>query len=96
MADNASPDDKKARRKKQIKKMTKIVAKAWGYPKAEPFQESSRSSNGDAVFDLSSVGQNIDNGVYQLGRHGWEHFSRDVGGIYNHHIQRYDAYDFFP
>ena len=88
MSEDAAHNEKEARRIKQIKKMTKIVSKAWGYPKAEPFQESSLSRSSDAVFDLTSVGQNIDEGVYKLGRRGWEHFSRDIGGVYNHHIER--------
>lgn len=83
----ASKDaDKEARRKQQLNKMTKIVSKAWKYPKAEPFQESSLKSSPGAVFDLASVGQNIDSGVYKPTRQGWEAFAKDIGGVYNFHI----------
>ena len=85
MADQAA--DKEARRKHQMNKMSKIVAKAWRYPKAEPFQESSvKSSDVGAVFDLASVGQNIDSGAYKPTKHGWEAFAKDIGGVYNYHI----------
>lgn len=86
MADQAATNDKEARRKHQLNKMSKIVAKAWRYPKAEPFQESSIKSSESAVFDLACVGQNIDNGVYKPTKHGWEAFAKDLGGVYNYHI----------
>jgi hypothetical protein len=86
MADQPPANDKEARRQKQLNKMSKMVAKAWKYPKAEPFQQSSLKSVPGAVFDLASVGQNIDDGVYKPSKQGWESFTKDLGGVYNYHI----------
>jgi hypothetical protein len=88
MADKAEPDEKEVKRRKQVKKMTKILARAWELPDADPFQECSKKSTAEDVFDLASLGQNLDEGVYKLGRSGWEHFARDIGGVYNRHIER--------
>lgn len=84
-AGGASTGDKDIRRKKQAKRMTKIIAKSWSIPGAEPFQESPRAS-AESIRDLSAVGQKLDAGGYHLGRHGWEMFAGDMGGIYNRHI----------
>ena len=88
MADKGKEDEKESKRRKQVKKMTKILARAWEMPNGEPFQECDKISTVEDVFDLASLGQNLDEGVYQLGRSGWEKFARDIGGVYNRHIQR--------
>jgi hypothetical protein len=90
MADaQQEPDGKEVKRRKQLKKMTKILAQAWDLPSAEPFQECNTTSSEDNVFDLASIGQNLDRAIYRLGRSGWEHFARDIGGVYNRHLERY-------
>jgi hypothetical protein len=75
--------NKEKKRKKQLKRMTKMVAKAWELNHSEPFQEDPH------LLSLSAVGQKIDEGGYGHGRHGWEDFARDIGGVYNRHIDRY-------
>ena len=90
-------EEKEARRKRQAKKMTKIIAKAWNLPHAELFTQVSSSaptaaaggsSSDDAAApqDLTGIGQALDAGAYHLGRHGWEKFAADLGGVYNRFI----------
>ena len=88
-------EEKEARRKRQAKKMTKIIAKAWNLPHAEHFTQVSSapaaaggSSDGAAAtpHDLTGIGQALDAGAYHLGRHGWEKFAADLGGVYNRFI----------
>lgn len=81
-------DEKEAKRRKQVKRMTRILAKVWELPGARVFQKSGKASSADQVFDLSSLGRNLDDGVYKLGRTGWEKFARDIGGVYNQHMRR--------
>eukprot|EP00546_Thalassionema_frauenfeldii_P016880 CAMPEP_0178899764 /NCGR_PEP_ID=MMETSP0786-20121207/3086_1 /TAXON_ID=186022 /ORGANISM="Thalassionema frauenfeldii, Strain CCMP 1798" /LENGTH=1483 /DNA_ID=CAMNT_0020570667 /DNA_START=44 /DNA_END=4492 /DNA_ORIENTATION=- len=89
MADkNSANDEKEVKRKKQTRKMTKILAQAWDLPKAEPYQECDKVSSSGNIFDLSAIGRNLDDGVYKLGRSGWEEFARDIGGVYNRHVSR--------
>lgn len=88
MADKPK-DEKEMKRRKQLKKMTKILSKAWELPDGEPFQECSKKSSPENAFDLGAVGDNLDKAVYKLGRSGWVQFARDMGGVYNRHIQRY-------
>eukprot|EP00521_Asterionellopsis_glacialis_P018553 CAMPEP_0195296828 /NCGR_PEP_ID=MMETSP0707-20130614/20260_1 /TAXON_ID=33640 /ORGANISM="Asterionellopsis glacialis, Strain CCMP134" /LENGTH=98 /DNA_ID=CAMNT_0040358449 /DNA_START=44 /DNA_END=340 /DNA_ORIENTATION=- len=98
MADSSKAslqDEKAIKRRKQLKRMTKIVAKAWALTNSEPFQESphhrssSKQQGGKAAcYDLSTIGQHIDNEEYGFGRHGWEQFAKDLGGVYNRHITR--------
>jgi hypothetical protein len=91
MADAQQGQAKEAKIKKQKRKMSKIVTKAWGLPHAHHFHESARAAaatNSFVCFDLASIGQNIDQGVYRLGRHGWEQFAKDLGGVYTRHISR--------
>ena len=96
MADAKAKDEKEVKQRKQVKKMTKILSRAWELPDSGPFQEcSTKTSSAEAVFDLASLGQNLDEGVYKLGRSGWEHFARDIGGVYNRHIERYVFFCFF-
>lgn len=81
--------EKEARRKRQAKKMTKIIAKAWSLPHAEHFQQcragasENGTANGSSPLDLTSIGQTLDAGGYHLGRHGWEKFAADLGGVYS-------------
>ena len=89
MADHHVEDEKDVKRRKQLKKMTKILAKAWELPKSEPFQESSRFSSQGNVFDLATLGEYLGEGCYKLGRSGWAKFAQDIGGVYNRHIEWY-------
>ena len=89
---------RKLKRKKQEKKMTKILSRAWGLERAEFFQDASSttttssSSNADtassAFIDLSVVGQKLENGDYPLGKKGWETFAAELGFVYNQFILR--------
>jgi len=79
--------DREKKRKKALRRMGKMVARAWEFPDAEPFQTVS-SSTGSMILCLSSVGKKIDEQKYSHGRHGWEEFAQDIGGIYNRHIHR--------
>lgn len=81
-------DDKEVKRRKQVKKMTKILSRAWDLPNSDPFQECTKNSTAEDVFDLASLGGNLDSGVYKCSRSGWEKFARDIGGVYNRHIER--------
>lgn len=70
--------EKEQQRRKQLKKMGKLLAKIWEL---------------DAQFheDLSSVGTKIDKESYAHGKAGWHEFAKHLGGIYQHHIQGYDT-----
>jgi hypothetical protein len=84
MASGAGEDAEKAQqRKKQIKKMGKLLAKIWEL---------------DAGFhpDLMAVGTKIDQGSYSPGKAGWHEFCNHVGGIYQNHIIGYVAFHSFP
>lgn len=77
------------KRKKQIKKMTKVLSKAWSIDRADPFQEvqdPKQFGECDSPIDLTSMGQTLDNGTYPAGKAGWEKFSEHLGGIYNRFI----------
>jgi hypothetical protein len=89
MADTAAEkEEKEKRRKKQAKRMGKVLARAWQLDDSEDFQDGSAGST--AVLCLTAIGKKIDAAEeYRLGRHGWEDFARDLGGVYNRHIQRY-------
>jgi len=85
-------DEKEVKRRKQKKKMTKLLSKAWEMKGAEPFQQISEPESAPgAAFDLASIGMYLDETpcYYKLGRKGWERFSQDLGGVYNWHIQEY-------
>jgi len=81
-----------AKHKRQLKKMTKILSKAWSIDKAEPFQEVEdaelRAIGGGGPIDLTTMGQSLDCNTYEIGRKGWEKFARDLGCIYNRFIAR--------
>ena len=36
---------------------------------------------------MKFIGQKIDSKAYRLGRHGWEDFAKDIGGVYNFHTR---------
>lgn len=86
----AAVDEKEKKRRKQAKKMGKILATVWNLKGSEGFQEERHAtSKEERVLDLATIGQKLDAKKYRLGRHGWEDFARDLGGVYNRHIQRY-------
>ena len=63
-------------RKKQLKKMGKLLAKIWELD--TKFHE-----------DLTSVGTHIDQEGYSHGKAGWHEFAKHLGGIYQRHIHEY-------
>jgi hypothetical protein len=79
--------EKEKKRQKALKRMSKMVTKAWQIDGSEPFQSAKKSSP-DHVICLTALGQKVDQQSYGGGRHGWEDFARDIGGIYKRHIQR--------
>lgn len=83
----ADQAEKDARREKHRKRMNKILFKAWNLPDSAPFQEATSPVN-NAVRDLTVVGQNLDKGMYEHGKSGWELFAKDMGTVYNWHIIR--------
>ena len=86
-------EEREVRKQRQKRKMTKILTKAWGLDRAEPFQEvsadhSTPTTNG-RPRDLTTMGQNLENGVYSApGKRGWEQFALDIGSVYNRFIMR--------
>ena len=84
MAENqGEAADKEKKRKKQYKRMGKILAEAWEW------DSSFHDKDDDAEFMcLTDVGQRLDEKAYRLSRHGWEDFARDLGGVYNWHIKK--------
>ena len=83
--------EKEKKRKKALRRMGKILTKAWELPDAEPFQSHKSKSNKsvESILCLASLGQKVDEERYNYGKHGWEDFARDIGGIYNRHTKRY-------
>lgn len=70
-----SDDKHEKRRKKQRKKMGKIVAQAW-------------KLGDDFHDDLTAIGSKLDSEAYKVGRHGWDDYAKDLGAVYNHHIHK--------
>lgn len=69
--------------------MNKILFKAWSLPSSAPFQEPShKHKSANNVGDLTEVGENLDKGLYEHGRSGWEAYARDMGRVYNGHLVR--------
>lgn len=85
--DKATAADKEKRKRKQFKRMGKILGRAWELDDTELFQQDTKSST-ENVLCLSTIGEKIDQKAYRLGRHGWEDFARDLGGVYQRHIRR--------
>jgi len=82
-------DEKEKKRRKQQQKLGKMLAKVWNLKGSEAFQEERHATSKEGhVLDLTTIGQKIDENKYRLGRHGWEDFARDVGGVFNRHIQK--------
>ena len=82
-------DEKDKRRRKQANRMGKILSKVWALSGSDAFQEERHSTSKEGhVLDLTTIGQKIDTQKYRLGKHGWEDFARDLGGVYNRHIAR--------
>eukprot|EP00804_Cyclotella_cryptica_P003333 CCRYP_012832-RA/>CCRYP_012832-RA protein AED:0.04 eAED:0.04 QI:150/1/1/1/1/1/3/177/1597 len=92
MVSTPPPDakEKEARREKHKKRMNKILFKAWNLPSAAPFQDgANKGASGEgAAGNLTTVGENLDKGLYEHGRTGWEAFARDMGRVYNGHLMR--------
>ena len=91
MADNAD-ETKEKRRRKQHKKMGKILGQVCDWD--ESFQERTNdekdANDGDdnaVVLCLTDIGQKVDSKSYRIGRHGWEDFARDLGGVYHRHVK---------
>ncbi len=87
---------RKTKLKKQEKKMTKILSKAWSLDNAETFQEVRNTGNTSSTgiphnIDLSTIGQNLENGAYPLGRKGWETFAAELGFVYNQFLINNDS-----
>jgi hypothetical protein len=80
-------ETKESRREKHRKRMNKILYKAWNIPDSHPFQELHKHKS-SCPGDLTAVGKNLDRGVYDHGRTGWEAYARDMGGVYNGHLMR--------
>lgn len=79
----ADPEREK-KRQKGLRRMGKILSKAWELPQSECFQASKHTK-----LTLSMIGEKLDEESYRYGRHGWEEFAKDIGGVYNRHIHRY-------
>lgn len=85
----SAPEERERKRRKQANKLGKILSKMWALHGSEAFQEETHAkSEAGHVLDLTTLGQKIDGNRYRLGRHGWEDFARDLGGVYNRHIKK--------
>ena len=67
-----SDAEKEKKRKKALRRMSKILTKAWELPQAEPFQNSKKNPSSSNILCLTSLGQKVDEEKYGYGRHGWE------------------------
>jgi hypothetical protein len=84
-------DEKEKRRKKQYKRMGKILGSVWELDAStKHFQERPpefTEYGSNYVLCLSDIGNKIDSKAYRLGRPGWEDFAKDLGGVFNFHLQ---------
>lgn len=80
--------EKEKKRQKALRRMGKILGRAWELPQAEHFHASNNNNNNGAILSLGSIGDKLDQEGYRYGRHGWEDFAKDIGGVYNRHIHR--------
>lgn len=79
-------DEKEKRRRKQFKRMGKILGKVWDLDAS--FQDrTADDTDTDLVLCLTDIGKRIDEQAYRLGKHGWEDFARDLGGVFNRHAK---------
>ena len=84
-------EEKEKRRKKQFKRMGKILGKCWDLDDA--FQDRTAAEKDDnedeqqQVLCLTDIGRRIDEQAYRLGKHGWEDFAKDLGGVFNRHAK---------
>jgi hypothetical protein len=76
-------EDKEQKRRKQVKRMTKILAFAW--QESDACFQHNDDDNNENVTCLASIGNKLDNKEYRFGKHGWEDFCKDLGGVYNAH-----------
>jgi hypothetical protein len=82
--------EKEKKRQKALRRMGKILGKAWELPEAEHFHVSNTNTNNTkAILSLGAIGEKLDGEGYRYGRHGWEDFAKDIGGVYNRHLHRY-------
>ena len=99
---SAEDDEREKRRKKQAKRMGKILARVWELPDSSAFQDDGTgmvksgersddegNDNNSNLCCLVAIGSKLDRDGYKVGRHGWEEFAADLGGVYNRHIARY-------
>lgn len=62
--------DKEKKRKKQLRKMGKLIATAWEWD--DQYHEA-----------LGAIGRQLDDGAYnKVGKGGWTAFARDIGSVY--------------
>jgi len=79
-------EEKEKRRRKQFKRMGKILGKVWDLDAS--FQDrTADDTDPDLVLCLTDIGRRIDEQAYRLGKHGWEDFARDLGGVFNRHAK---------
>ena len=91
------------KRKKQRKRMEKILARSWQLVEQRDSDGAAAAGKGKAlggkflvdprsstshVLCLGSIGEKLDSELYRVGRHGWEDFASDLGGVFNRHIRR--------
>jgi len=92
--DGEEEEDRDAKKQRQKKKMTKILIKAWNMDDDNPFIHAQELSPSDmehhktGPMNLSSMGEKLDNGVYEFGTTGWENFALDLSWIYRRFIMR--------
>jgi len=86
--------EKEKRRKKQFKRMGKILGKCWDLDVV--FQDRTASdTDEEQVLCLTDIGKRIDDQAYRLGKHGWEDFARDLGGVFNRHAKGLVNFPFY-
>jgi len=65
--------------------MGKVITRAWEL--GDDFHETSGTLDSSGIVaSLQDLGEKLDKESYRIGKHGYEDFSQDIGGIYNRHI----------
>jgi len=95
-SDKHATTQQDVKKQKHKRKMTKIMGKIWNFPSSDLFHESNLASSSSRPLDLGTVGQNLDDNLYQHGRKGWEKFAYDIGGVFKTHISRYVFISIMP